>query len=68
MNPKEINVICVGDLRYRFDGEEILCWDFEFKDDILRIDFKDGSFVEFNRKHVIVVEFNKMIPQEGDNA
>ena len=57
--PIEINVICIGDLRYRFDGKLIASWDFEYKDDILRIDFKDGSFVEFNRKHIVVVEFNK---------
>lgn len=58
MVPEEINVICIGDLRYRFKGELIQRWDFEYTDNILRIDFKDGSFVEFNRQHVIAVEFN----------
>lgn len=58
MTPEEINIICIGDLKYRFKGELIQSWDFEYKDDILRIDFKDGSFIEFNRKHIILVEFN----------
>lgn len=59
MKPKEINIICVGNLKYRFDGEIISNWDFEFKNDILRIDFTDGSFIEFNRNHIVCVEFNK---------
>ena len=61
--PAEINIICVGDLRYRFDGKLIKSWDFEYKDNLLRIDFTDGSFVEFNRNHIVCVEFNKEIPQ-----
>ena len=59
MKPKEINIICVGGLKYRFDGETIKFWDFEYKSDILRIDFNDGAFVEFNRHNIICVEFNK---------
>ena len=60
MKPKEINIICVGDLRYSFNGKTISNWDFEYKNDILRIDFTDGGFIEFNRNHIVCVEFCKM--------
>ena len=61
---KEINIICVGDLRYRFDGENIRNWDFEFTPDVCRIEFKDLSFIEFNRHNIICIEFNKEIPTD----
>ena len=60
--PKEINIICVGDLRYRFSEEEIRVWDFDYTPEILRIDFKDGSFIEFYKRNIICVEFNTEIP------
>jgi hypothetical protein len=56
---KEINVICVGDLRYRFDYETIQHYDFDYTDRIMRIDFKDGSFIEFQIINIICVEVNK---------
>ena len=56
---KEINIICVGDLRYRFNADIIQHWDFDYNDTIIRIDFKDGSFIEFYKRNVICVEFNK---------
>ena len=56
---KDINIICLGDLRYRFAGDIIQHWDFDYNEDILRIDFKDGSFVEFYKSNIICVEFNK---------
>ena len=55
--PKEINIICVGDLRYRF-ARNIQRWDFDYSEDVLRIDFTDGSFVEFYKSNIICVEFN----------
>ena len=58
MIPKEINIICVGDIKHRFNGEIIKHWDFDYNDKILRIDFKDGSFVEYYKHNVICVEFN----------
>lgn len=58
-DPKEINIICVGDLRYRFNIDTIQVWDFDYSDEILRIDFKDGSFVEFYKRNIIAVEMNK---------
>ncbi len=53
---KEINIICVGDIRYRFDYTIIRSWDFDFSDSIFRIDFTDGSFIEFYKQNVICVE------------
>lgn len=55
---EDINIICIGDLRYRFAREIIKCWDFDFSKEILRIDFKDNSFIEFFKKNIVCVEFN----------
>ena len=55
--PKGINIICVGDLRYKFAGN-IQRWDFDYSEDVLRIDFTAGSFVEFYKSNIICVEFN----------
>lgn len=68
MLPKEINIICVGDLRYRFTQEIIKSWDFDYSDDVLRIDFTDGSFVEFYKNNIVCVEFNKEICKKEDSA
>lgn len=61
MIPKEINIICVGDLRCRFSQAEIKRWDFDYSDDVLRIDFTDDTFIEFYKRNIICVEFNKEI-------
>ena len=53
---KEINVICVGDKRYRFSIDEIQNWDFDYSDQIMRIDFKDHSFIEFYKQNLLCVE------------
>ena len=55
----EINVICVGDLRYRFFYDIIQYYDFDYNDKVMRIDFKDGSFIEFQKSNIICVEVNK---------
>ena len=65
---KEINVICVGDLRYRFLGETINYFDLDFSPDVIRIDFKDGSFVEFMKRNVIAIEHNKEEVQPIPNS
>ncbi len=54
---KEINIVCVGDLRYRFAGDIIERFDIGYKDEkYIRIEFKDYSIIEFNRQHVICCE------------
>lgn len=54
---KEINIVCVGDLRYRFSGDIIDTFNIGFMHDkYIRIKFKDYSVIEFNREHVICCE------------
>ena len=60
MRAKEINIICVGDVRYRFIEDDIQSFDFDYNEHILRIDFKDGSFIEFYKRNILCVEFNTL--------
>lgn len=55
MTYKEINIICVGDLRYRFKYNDIEY--FENINDMFRIYFKDGSILEYNKNNMICVEY-----------
>lgn len=65
---KEINIVCVGDLRYRFAGDIIACFDIGFKDEkYIRIEFKDYSVIEFNREHVICCEICREEIKDGTN-
>ena len=59
--PEEINIICVGDIRHRYNGNIIQHWDFDYSDSILRIDFTDGSFVEYYKQNIVCVEVCKHI-------
>lgn len=56
---KEMNIVCVGNIRHRYSGDIIQHWDFDYNDNILRIDFTDGSFIEYYKKNIICVEVNK---------
>lgn len=63
---KEINIICVGDIRYRFRGDIIERFDIGFKDEkYIRIEFKDYSVIEFNKEHVICCEICR--EEENEN-
>lgn len=64
---KEINVICVNK-KYRFTTDEIAYWDFDFKPDVFKITFKDGSFIEFYIQNIVCVEYNteEAIKDKGD--
>lgn len=63
---KEINIICVGDLRYRFAGDIIAFFDIGFKyEKYIRIEFKDNSVIEFNKDHVICCEICR--EEENEN-
>lgn len=55
---EEINFICIGGLRYRFSFEIIQHYDFDYNDKVMRIDFQDGSFIEFQKRNVVCVEVN----------
>lgn len=57
----EINIVCRDDRKFRFDFYDILTYDLDFRGDIIRIDFRDGAFVEFQKNNVICVEVNKNI-------
>lgn len=55
---KEISIVCEGDIRYRFAGATVRSWDLYYNNgDTIRIDFKDHSFVEINKNHVLIIEF-----------
>ena len=56
---KEINVIWTGNERYRFAYDIIQHYDLNYNAEVIRIDFKDGSFIEFQKRNVICVEVNK---------
>lgn len=54
----EINIICVGGLSYRFTGDTIHHWgDVGYNDDILQIEFNNGSYIDFYKHNIICVEF-----------
>lgn len=55
---EEFNIICTNDKKYRFSIHEVESWNFDFKPDVLRIDFKDYSFIEFYKNNIIAVECN----------
>lgn len=41
---------------YRFHNKEINHYDFDYNSEVIRFDFKDGSFVEFYKRNVVYVE------------
>ena len=63
---EEINIICIN-RNYRFSTDTIAYWDFDYKPDILRIDFKDNSFVEFYKRNIVCVECNTKDGMKGES-
>lgn len=53
---ESIKISTIDGNTYRFKYKDILHYDFEYKADILRIDFKDCSFIEFTRSNIVFVE------------
>ena len=56
---KSMKGLKIGDINgktYTFEYEDIYIYDFEYTPNILRIDFKDGGFVEFTRQNIVYVE------------
>lgn len=41
---------------YNFYGKEIKYYNFEYAPEIIRFDFKDGSFVEFFKQNIVYIE------------
>lgn len=54
---EEINIICVGDLRYRFNMKIIN--HFDEGENEFRIFFNDGSILEYYKKNIICIEYVK---------
>lgn len=54
---KEINIICVGDLRYRFNMDTIKS--FDDGENEFSIFFNDGSILEYIKKNIICIEYVK---------
>lgn len=52
----EINFVCRDDKIYRFKMDDISYYDLEYTVNVARVDFKDGSFIEFTRSNIICVE------------
>ena len=50
---KCINIKTVDGSIYNFPFSNIFSYDFDFTKELLRIDFKDGSFIEFIKKNLI---------------
>ena len=65
---EEINIICMNGKKYRFPTDTIQHWDFDFKPDILRIDFKDNSFIEFYKQNLVCVECNTKEGMKGERC
>lgn len=61
---KEMNIVCVNGANYRFNMENVKGWCLNDSDNVIRIDYKSGSFVEFIRSNVIAIELNT---EEGLN-
>lgn len=61
---KELNIICVSGAHYRFNMENVERWCLRDPDDVIHIQYKSGSYVEFIRSNVIAIEVNT---EEGLN-
>ena len=59
MMPKEIVIRCIENQEYHIHGDDLQYWDFDYNQDVLRIDNKNGSFVEFYKRNIIWVKFFK---------
>ena len=51
---KEIRVKTIDGSYYKSPLDDILHYEFEYTPNILRVDFKDGTFVEFTRQNIIL--------------
>lgn len=51
----EMNILCLGGYSYCYKMEDIQHYDLEYCKNVTRIDFKDGSFIEFTRNNIICI-------------
>ena len=52
---KAIQVKMIDGSYYKFPLDDVAQYDFEFSPTVLRVDFKDGTFIEFERRNIIFV-------------
>ena len=50
---KAIRIKTIDGSYYKFPLDDVSQYDFEFMPTVLRVDFKDGTFVEFTRRNII---------------
>jgi hypothetical protein len=50
---KTIRVKTIDGRFYKFPLDDVAQYDFEYTPTVLRVDFKDGTFVEFTRRNII---------------
>ena len=50
---KAIRVKTIDGSYYKFPLDDIAHYDFEYMPTVLRVDFKDGTFIEFTRRNII---------------
>ena len=58
-----IRIMDITGATHVFGVEVIDHYDFEYSPEILRIDFRDYSFVEFYKRNIISVEVNKKVKE-----
>ena len=50
---KAIRVKTIDGNYYKFPLDDVAQYNFEFTPTVLRVDFKDGTFIEFTRRNII---------------
>ena len=50
---KSIRVRTIDGSYYKFRLNDVSRYDFEYTPTVLRVDFKDGTFIEFTRQNII---------------
>lgn len=50
---KAIRVKTIDGSYYKFPLDDVTLYDFEYTPNVLRLDFRDGTFIEFTRRNII---------------
>lgn len=53
MKNYELIITCVGGIAYKFSSDTILFYGWNNQKENFRIDFTDGSFIEFTKSNII---------------
>ena len=52
---KALKILDITGKTYIFNYEDIYIYNFEYTPNVLRIDFKNGGFVEFTRQNIVYI-------------